>query len=200
MAEFWETAFSNKQEMWGMSPAKSAELTLNLFKQKKIKHILIPGIGYGRNAKPFIEHGISVSGIEVSKTAIELARKHYKSQIKLFHGSVTNMPFNNKTYDGIFCYALIHLLNREARRKLIQDCYNQLTKNGFMVFTAITKSAPQYGQGKLISKDRYETHNGAKIFYYNRESVSIEFEKYGLFDIVEVDENQPMYLIKCQKK
>tara|TARA_A100000171_G_C2072202_1_gene115285 strand:- start:139 stop:741 length:603 start_codon:yes stop_codon:yes gene_type:complete len=200
MTEFWETAFNDKQEMWGMNPAKSVELTKNFFEEKSVKNILIPGIGYGRNAQSFIENGINVSGIEISKTAIELAKKHYGNRMTIFHGSVTKMPFDDKKYDGIFCYALIHLLNSEERRKLIQDCYNQLTENGFMVFTSITKEAPNFGKGKLIEKDRYEFHEGAKIFYYDQESVKAEFNDFGLFEISEVNENQPMYLIKCKKK
>ncbi|WP_282165998.1 class I SAM-dependent methyltransferase [Cellulophaga baltica] len=200
MTEFWETAFNDKQEMWGMNPAKSAELTKNFFVEKSVKNILIPGIGYGRNAQPFIENGINVSGIEISKTAIELAKKHYGNGMTIFHGSVTEMPFSDKKYDGIFCYALIHLLDSEERRKLIQDCYNQMTENGFMIFTAITKEAPNFGKGKLIEKDRYEFHEGAKIFYYDQESVKAEFNNFGLFEISEVNENQPMYLIKSKKE
>ena len=61
MAEFWETAFTDKQEMWGMEPAKSAQLTKDFFVENAIKNVLIPGIGYGRNAQPFIENGIKVS-------------------------------------------------------------------------------------------------------------------------------------------
>ena len=200
MTEFWETAFSDKQEMWGMNPTKSAKLTKNFFLEKSLKNILIPGIGYGRNAQPFIENGIKVSGIEISKTAIELAKKHYGNEMTFFHGSVTEMPFEDKKYDGIFCYALIHLLNSKERKKLIQDCYNQLTENGFMVFTTITKEAPNFSKGKLIEKDRYEFHEGAKIFYYDQESVKTEFNDFGLFEISEINEDQPMYLIKCKKK
>lgn len=200
MTEFWEAAFNEKQEMWGTTPAKSAVLTKKLFVEKSLKNILIPGFGYGRNAQPFIENGINVTGIEISETAIEMAREHYGKEMTIFHGSVTEMPFNNEKYDGIFCYALIHLLDIHEREKLIQDCYHQLAENGFMVFTAITKNALQYGKGELISKDRYEIHKGARIFYYDRESVKDEFEKYGLFEIIEVHENQPMFLIKCKKK
>lgn len=37
------------------------------------KKILIPGIGHGRNARPFLECLMSVTGIEISETAIGLA-------------------------------------------------------------------------------------------------------------------------------
>lgn len=200
MTEFWEENFKEKQGMWGFEPSKSTVLTKDFFLKKSVKSVLIPGIGYGRNAQPFIENGIGVSGIEISKTAIELAKKHYGTKMTLFHGSVTEMPFGDKKYDGIFCYALIHLLDGKERKKLIQDCYYQLTENGFMVFTAITKDAPNFGKGEPVGKDRYEFHKGAKIFYYDRESVRTEFNDFGLFEISEVNENQPMYLIKCKKE
>ncbi|APZ47405.1 SAM-dependent methyltransferase [Polaribacter reichenbachii] len=199
MTEFWETAFHNKQEMWGMNSTKAAVLAKNFIIEKSLKNVLIPGIGYGRNAQPFIENGIKVSGIEISKTAIELAKKQYGREITLFHGSVTQMPFEDRKYDAIFCHALIHLLDSKQRIKLLQDCYNQLNENGYMFFTAITKDAPNYKKGKQIEKDRYEFHEGVKIYYYNQEAVKLEFKHFGLFEINEVQENQPMYFIKCKK-
>lgn len=200
MAEFWEDNFIEKQEMWGLEPSQSALLTKDFFIENSVKNILIPGIGYGRNAQVFSENGIRVSGIEISKTAIELASKHYGAALKIYHGSVTDMPFDDSLYDGIFCYALIHLLNNNERQKLIQDCYNQLSENGYMVFTVITKEAPTYGKGKLISKDRYEIFDGVQMFFYDKESVQDEFGEFGLFEIIELNENFPFFMIKCKKK
>lgn len=197
--EFWESAFIEKQEMWGFEPSKSAVLTKDLFVQKSLKNMLIPGIGYGRNAQIFKDNGITVTGIEISKTAIEMARKHYGTDMIIHHGSVTDMPFDNYQYDGIFCYALIHLLDSSERTKLIRDCYNQLSDNGYMVFTAITKEAPTYGKGKFVSKDRYEIFDGVKMFFYDRESINEEFNNFGLFEIIEVTESHPFFLIKCRK-
>jgi SAM-dependent methyltransferase len=197
--EFWESAFTEKQEMWGFEPAKSAVLTKDFFVQNSVKNILIPGIGYGRNAQIFRDSGIAVSGIEISKTAIEMAKKHYGTNMTIYHGSVTDMPFDQCRYDGIFCYALIHLLDSSERKKLIRDCYNQLTDNGYMVFTAISKEAPTYGQGKLVSKDSYEMFGGVTMFFYDKESINEEFSDAGLFDIMEVTENYPFFLITCKK-
>jgi SAM-dependent methyltransferase len=197
--EFWESSFIKHQEMWGFEPSKSAMLTKDFFVEQAVKNILIPGIGYGRNAQVFKDSGITVTGIEISKTAIEMAWKHYGADIKIYHGSVTDMPFDNARYDGIFCYALIHLLNANERRKLIRDCYNQLYEGGYMVFTAISKEAQTYGKGKLISKHRYEVFDGVKMFFYDRESITAEFNKAGLFEITEIDETYPFVLIKCKK-
>ncbi len=199
MAEFWESAFSEKQEMWGFEPAHSAQLTKDFFVSQSVKNILIPGVGYGRNAQIFIDNGITVTGIEISQTAIALARKHYGTGMTIHHGSVVDMPFDDCQYDGVFCYALIHLLDEYERKKLISDCYNQLSENGYMVFIAISKEAHTYGTGRFISKDRYEIFEGVKMFFYDRETIHSEFDKFGLFEITEVNEHFPFYMIKCKK-
>lgn len=197
--EFWESAFTEKQEMWGFNPSNSAVLTKDFFLQHSVKNILIPGIGYGRNAEIFRENGMTVTGIEISKTAIEMARKHYGADMVIYHGSVTDMPFDENKYEGIFCYALIHLLDSDERMKLIRDCYDQLSQGGYMVFTVISKEAPTYGTGSLIGKDRYEMFGGVKMFFYDRESINDEFKDFGLFEITEINENYPFFLIKCKK-
>lgn len=199
MTEFWEEAFKDKQEMWGLEPAQSALQTAELFAENGFKNILIPGIGYGRSAQPFKTLGMDVTGIEISETAIKLAEKHYGASLKIYCGSVTDMPFDNNLYDGIFCYALIHLLDENERRKLIADCYNQLNKNGIMVFTTITQQAKTYGQGTLISKDRYEQFGGVKMYFYNEDAIQEEFGRFGLYELTEVAENYPFHLIKCKK-
>lgn len=200
MTEFWEEAFKSKQEMWGLEPAKSTILTKDFFLEHNVKNVLIPGIGYGRNAQVFLDNGMAVTGIEISKTAIDLSQKHFGSKLRIYHGSVTDMPFDNKLYNGIFCYGLIYLLDKDERAKLIQDCLNQLTEDGLMVFTAITKDAQTYGKGTLLSKDRYEMFGGVKIFFYDRQTIEEEFGNAELLEITEVTENFPFYLIKCGKR
>lgn len=198
-SEFWETNFNEKQEMWGFEPAKSAVITRDFFVAKGVKNMLIPGIGYGRNAQIFRDSEIEVTGIEISRTAIDMARKHYGTEMNIHHGSVTDMPFDNKLYEGIFCYALIHLLDEEERKKLIRDCYHQLAPNGYMIFTVISKAASTYGQGDFISKDRYGMFGGVTLFFYDRASIQEEFGRAGLFEIEEIEEQYPFFLIKCKK-
>ncbi|MFB7140484.1 class I SAM-dependent methyltransferase [Gottfriedia sp. NPDC056225] len=208
MTEIWESSFIENQMMWGLEPADSAILTKDFFVEKNIKDILIPGFGYGRNANVFIENGINVTGIEISETAIELARKNGMSS-HIFHGSVTDMPFDNRQYDGIFCYALIHLLNKHDREKFISDCYNQLSPNGYMIFTTISKDAPMFGKGKQLGENYFEITEGMKLFFYDSESIKQEFGKYGLIEALEIVEphknmeNKPPFkftMIKCQKR
>lgn len=209
MREFWENKFSEIQTMWGIEPSDSAIQTKDFFVKQKIDDILIPGVGYGRNAKVFIDNGIKVTGIEIAKTAIELSNKICRLNCKIYHGSVTQMPFDNHIFQGIYCYALIHLLNKTGRKHLIQNCYNQLIENGYMFFLAVSTKAHMYGDGRKLSENRYEIENGLNVYFYNMESATEEFKNYGLIDIKEFDEpikhmenEQPIkfLMITCQKK
>ncbi len=205
---FWESSFREKQAMWGFEPSDSAILARDIFLREGAKNILVPGVGYGRNAQIFIDNGIKVTGIEISETAIALARKHYGTEVTIYHGSVTDMPFDNLKYDGIFCYALIHLLNGIERKKLIEDCFNQLLPDSSMIFSVISKKAPTYGTGKKISEDQYEIVEGVHLYFYDRESIQSEFGEFGLFEILDIEEQPiknpdqyhfPFFLIKCRK-
>jgi SAM-dependent methyltransferase len=188
VTEFWETAFSKMQLAWGLEPTASASLACDYFARVGTKDVLIPGIGYGRNAKPFLERGMSVTGIEISETAIALARSRLGLEIPIVHGSVTDMPFDHRQYDGIFCYGLIYLLDARGREKLIQDCYRQLVPGGHMIFTVISKKAPMYGQGPRLGDDWYERLPNLKMYFYDAESVKREFGPYGLLEFSEIDE------------
>lgn len=208
MTEFWEKSFIDKQTMWGFQSSHSAVIAKDCFVETNAKDILIPGIGYGRNAKVFINNNINVTGIEISKTAIELARKNGIDS-DIYHGSVGNMPFDDKLYDGIFSYALIHLLSENERKKFISDCYNQLKPGGYMIFTAVSKEAPMFGKGKKLDENYYEIMDGVKIFFYDSQSIQRDFSKYGLVEFSEIDEldsdnkNKPLIkflLIKCKKE
>jgi SAM-dependent methyltransferase len=194
--------------VWTFEPVDSALSTSDLFASEKIRKVLIPGIGFGRNAKPFVEKGMDVTGIEISETAIQLAREN-GLKIPIHHGSVAEMPFDDLVYDGIYCYALIHLLNQNERRKFLKNCHNQLRDGGLMVFITVSKSYTKlYENGKLVSKDRFRIQNGLDVFFYDSVSIEREFGKFGLIEYREIEEpvkhmpnEEPMrfWMVVCRK-
>lgn len=208
MEEIWEASYREIQTSWGFEPSDSAVLARDIFLACGAREILIPGIGYGRNAKIFCTSGFHVTGIEISGTAIELAKSKNGLDIQIHHGSVMAMPFDNRMYDGIFCYALVHLLNARERKKFIGDCFRQIKPGGYMIFTVVSKKMAMHASGKQISKDRFEIKKGLTVFFYDEHSVKKEFGKYGLLEYEEMDEpvkhmeNEPpinMILVKCKK-
>lgn len=205
MTDVWEPQFEKKGLLWGHEPTRSARAASDTFAREGLRTVLIPGVGYGRNAVVFLERGMSVTGIEISKSAIHLARAELGLDIDIHHGSVTDMPFDAQRYDGVFCYGLIYLLDAPARAKLVRDCWAQLAPGGVMIFTVIAKEAPMYGRGTELGKDWYEVHPGVPMFFYDADSVQREFGDCGVVEHSRIDEpvadgvTFPFFFVTCKK-
>lgn len=205
MTEIWESMFATRRVMWGEAPTRSAVLACDDFAARGARDVLIPGIGYGRNALPFVQRGMSVTGIEISATAIAIARSELGLDIPIHHGSVEAMPFDEREFDGVFCYGLAYLLDAAARAKFFAECFRQLRPNGAMIFTVISKRAPMYGHGPKLGDDWYERAPGMPMFFYDEASVQREFGAYGITSVAEIDEpiagggSHPFYTVTCVK-
>ena len=208
MSEFWDNKFQKIGTSWSLEPADSAIFARDLFAKSGLHKILILGVGYGRNAKPFLENGMDVTGIEISETAIQLAHES-GLDFPILHGSVLKMPLDKEKYDGVFCYALLHLFNQTDRRKILQKCLEQLHNGGWMVFVVVSDMNKLFGKGKFVSQNRYMIEKGLTVFFYNREAIEKEFSPFGLVEYREIDEpvkhmenEEPMkfWMVICRKK
>lgn len=208
MKKFWEDMFQKIGSAWSFDPTDSALQVSELFASKDFCKVLIPGVGFGRNAKPFVEKGMDVTGIEIAETAIRLAQEN-GLDFPIHHGSVAQMPFDDTVYDGIYCYALIHLLNQNERRQFLKNCYNQLREGGLMVFITVSKGYTKlYESGQQISKDRFRIQNGLDVFFYDPETIVKEFGRFGLVEFTQIEEpvkhmpnEEPMkfWMVVCRK-
>ncbi len=205
MPEIWDASFREKQLMWGRDPARSALFASELFQRAGVRTVLLAGVGYGRNATPFLDAGMSVTGIEISATAISLARSELHLDFPIHHGSVTEMPFDEQAYDAVFCYGLLYLLDAASREKLLHDCYRQLSPGGLMIFTVVAKEAPMYKRGVQLGEDWYEVHPGVSIYFYDAASIAYEFAPLGLVEQLPMAEphgagaSWPFINIVCRK-
>ena len=115
------------------------------------------------------------------------------------------MPFDDRTYDGIFCYGLLYLLDAAGRAKLLADCARQLAPGGPLFFTLISKQFPAHGKGTKLGEDWYEIEPGLRMFFYDEASIRREFAPHGVVDIEPIDEPmpdgslRPFLNVLCQK-
>jgi SAM-dependent methyltransferase len=207
MHNIWEDLFSSEGALWKFEPSDSALEALNVFKKHGLNKVLIPGFGYGRNALLFINNGFEITGIEIAPSAIRLARDNGIT-CPIHLGSVTGMPFDSVKYDGIFCYALLHLLNKNERKKFIRSCLNQLNPDGIMIFVVVSRRHASFGTGEYLSSGRFELRKGVKVFFYDEEDVEREFAgipQVSCTDIMEPvkfmegQDPLPMKIILCSR-
>jgi SAM-dependent methyltransferase len=184
MQDYWDSQFLKGGYIWSKQPSESAKYANRLFNEYDISDLLILGIGYGRNSLPFLESGYNVSGIEISEVAIELLKKsELSNKIRVFHGSIIGMPFEDVKYDAIFSFNTLHLFNKNDRQTIMDKCKSQLNSNGLIFFAVISELEPGYGDGIEIEENTFEK-KGKPVHFFTEEDLKKHFKK---FEIVKSD-------------
>ncbi len=185
--EFWNKRFQKEGEVWGNYPSATAVYALGLFHKHKVKKILVPGSGYGRNTKLFSEAGFEVSGIDISSVSCEMAKRF--DPLTVFHtGSVLGMSFLVDTYDAMYCFNTLHLFYENERVAFLDGCSNRLKAGGLMFFTVFSEDEPSYGKNRSMEKDTYESRPGRPTHYFTDDDLRWHFRNFELLVTGKIDE------------
>jgi hypothetical protein len=185
--EYWNKRFKDEGAIWSWTPCKSAFVARNKFIDLGIKSILIPGAAYGRNAKLFADSGFTVSGIEISKRAIEIAKEN-GFDIKYYHGSLLDMPFDSEKYDSIFCFNVLHLFLKEERKLVVENFREQLNENGYAFIVVMSEVEESFGEGDEIEPNTYEPRKGKPVHYFTDSDLKEQFTGFQIIEWGIIDE------------
>jgi len=183
---FWNKRFQNEGNVWGGYPSATAVFALELFSQHRVRNILVPGSGYGRNTKLFSGNDFQVSGIDISVVACELARK-FDPLTEFHNGSVLDMSFIVDTYDAIYCFNTLHLFYENERAIFAGEIAGRLKEGGLAFFTVFSENEPSFGKKRSIEKNTYESRPGRPTHYFSDDDLRWHFRDFiilltGVFD------------------
>lgn len=179
--EYWESRFSAEGKIWGESPSKSAYYALKLFLTHGVRTVLVPGSGYGRNTKLFSASGLDVVGIEISETAYKMAGQ-FDPRSKFYNGTVLDMSFDNRQYDAIYCFNVLHLLRHQERQQFLRECIGKLRPQGLAFFTVFSDEESSFGQGKETEPNTFESKTNRPVHYFTEDDLRKHFQR---FEIIE---------------
>lgn len=187
---YWDKRFLDEGKIWGTEHSNSAKYALELFKKYDLHKILVPGAGYGRNTKLFSDTNLDVVGIEISLSAINIARS-FDPKTKFIQGSVLEMPLDDDIYDGIYCHNVLHLLLRDDRISFLKKCSKQLRFNGYLFFVVFSNKEGSFGKGKLIEENTFESKPWRPTHYFTKSDLIEQFKDFTVIEtgIIEDQEN-----------
>jgi SAM-dependent methyltransferase len=154
IARTWQQYYEDRgYDLWGFSPSPTARilaqaiLDSNPRRSERIE-IVDWGCGYGRDSLYFLELGFDVIGIDVSKTAVALARGAYKqrqaSGIPLlgsasFHADDLHSVFKCRTgqrVNAFFSNRVLHLLGEIDFRKATREAMTCMENGAYFCVSA----------------------------------------------------------------
>jgi len=190
MQGFWDGRFEREGRVWGERPSRTAEYAMKQFGGHEINKILIPGAGYGRNSKLFSDNGYNVTGIEISKRALSLARE-YDLKTKFINSSVLQANIGRQNYDAIYCFNFLHLFRQQERRFLVSQCHDWLKISGYIFFTVFSLEEPTFGKGREVEENTFESKPGRPVHYFSDNDLREHFSNFEILEtgIMEDPEN-----------
>jgi SAM-dependent methyltransferase len=180
--EYWDGRYASEGKIWGESASQSAHDALKLFLANNVQSLLVPGSGYGRNTKLFSEAGLDVTGIEISKTAYKMARQ-FDPRSKFYLGTVLDMSFDNRRYDAVYCFNVLHLFRQPERELFLQQCVHKLKPRGLAFFTVFSNEESTFRQGQETEPNTFESRPNRPVHYFTEDDLRKHFHDYQIIEI-----------------
>lgn len=108
--------------------------TLRLVADKYVKNkkVLDIGCGDGWCEKIYLGRGVrKIIGIDVSKTALKLARNIKNNAVAFRFGSAIKIPFAKNTFDTIISWEVLEHIPRGTERKMFAEAFRVLKPGGY---------------------------------------------------------------------
>jgi SAM-dependent methyltransferase len=175
MNEYWDARYRAEGRIWGDSPSRTAEYALGLFKRNKVKTVLVPGSGYGRNSRLFSASGIDVTGVEISAAACAESRS-FDPLTHVHNASVLDMSFLAGIFDAIYCFNVLHLFLEDNRRIFLREYAARVKEGGLMFFTVFSEKEPTFNKGREVEKDTFESKPGRPVHYFTAPDLHDHFQ------------------------
>lgn len=90
-------------------------------------NVLDAGCGYGRDSNQLTQRGLNVTGLDIVRELVELAKKDYP-HINFIQGDMLDLPFSNQTFDGIWSYASLLHFDTIFKTKTALHEFNRVLK------------------------------------------------------------------------
>lgn len=170
-SEAWEKEYKSSQLITKKpEPQKDVLRFFKYLKKEEKKelsglNILDLGCGTGRNSNYLAELGNTVVGIDISKTAIDIAKSRANemglNNVSYAVGDIgASYPFADNHFDLILDITSSNSLNEKERENYIKEVYRTLKKGGYLFVRGLCKDGDKNAKNllKLSSGKEYGTY------------------------------------------
>jgi len=207
--EYWETNYTNKPKMFGLTPSFAAEEALKVFEKNNISNIIELGAGLGRDTIFFAKNNIKVEALDYSKTAVMSIKKKIKelNLSKFVSAKVFDvrkkLPFKNNSIQGIFSHMLYCMAFKNLEvQNLNNEILRVLEKGGINVYTVRNFEDGDYKNGVHIEDESYE-NDGFIINFFSKKKIEdllVGFSNMKIDRFNEGDFPRKLFIVQNQKK
>lgn len=167
MGSWWDEVYAGAREKIPWDIGVPSEHLVDAVEEEEIK----PGAaldiccGTGTEAIYLAQKGFSVSAIDVSRRAIEIARKKaIEAGVKIDFrvGSILEMPFEDESFDLVNDRGCFHVFAPEYRKWFVEEVGRVMRKGGIYLLRCFSEKEPEGPGPRRISREELlNTFSGA---------------------------------------
>lgn len=135
-------------------------------------------VGCGNGKNMLYRKDLQIQGIDICPNFVKLCNQ---SGLKVIEGTMTNIPYEDSTFDFVYCIAALHHLDSlELRIKAIQEMIRVCKPNGYIFILVWAFEQESDSKRKFETQDVYVPWNdGNEIkqrFYHVYKEKELEYE------------------------
>ncbi|MCJ7508356.1 MAG: class I SAM-dependent methyltransferase [candidate division Zixibacteria bacterium] len=147
----WQQFYLEDERVLSTPPSDCSRTAVEAFSKRNKHFILDLGCGVGRDSFYLAENGFFVVGVDLAESALTIAdhfRKKKKKNIVLLRADARDLPFPDASFEGIYCFGLLHEFTGETKeddiREVMAEIYRVLEPAGLLVL-AVLSGEPDEG-------------------------------------------------------
>jgi ubiquinone/menaquinone biosynthesis C-methylase UbiE len=158
----WESYYASLEQIPKRlkQPTSFIDKALPTFRRQKIKRVLDLGCGAGRSCIHMAKEGLDVIGVDVSRSALKLAKKWAREEglknTAFLQATMTYIPFKDTHLDAVISVSVLHHAFKRDIEKTIAEIYRILRKNGIFLANIASVRDPRYGDGQKVEPDTFK--------------------------------------------
>jgi len=206
--QHWESNFSIKTEMFGLTPSLSAKKALKLFQEKKIDKIVEIGAGLGRDTIFFAKNSIYTTALDYSPSGIKVINQKIKKDnlsnyisTKLFDVR-EKLPFEDNSIEACYSHMLYCMaLSNSDLENLNNEICRVLKSGGINIYTVRHTEDGDYKNGVHVGEDLYE-NDGFVVHFFSKDKVNQLAKGFKILEIESFEEGKfprKLFLVKNKK-
>jgi len=132
--------------------------------------LLDAGCGGGKYTLPLCMRGFDVVAVDISLDALGAAKKRSAGRnldIAFLAANVYQMPFQDDSFDVIWCYGVLQHLLLKERHSAIDEFRRLMKKEGLLFFEVMGEDDMRYG-GREVERNTFSRKNSIIYHYFNK--------------------------------
>ena len=159
--EAWESFYSENRRPWrGVSDIGDLPFPTG-------GRILEVGCGNGKTALALYKKGFSVTGVDLSGSAVEMCRELLPDSGEFIRASVTDLPFDDGTFDGAAAFHVLEHLTDDEMRLADRELFRALRPGSHLLVRCFAKGDMRSEKGERIDDSSFIRGNGILYHYYD---------------------------------